>query len=295
MSTLIHHRTLFLGAALCCAMALQAHATVLLNDTFADGNRTTQSLPGSAQWYVGGASSTASVSASSGLTLTQNKAGIGTAVAYFTPTALQVGATLELTFSYSFHTAAVADNNFQFGLYNSGGSHLTQDGLGFNNSLFNNYTGYATSGVFGVDPSGPGRDHIESRGLAAGNNLLSMGTYTEGKTYIQQGAATPGEIYQASMQIARTASGITVTSQIGSTQMVQQYTGTGVTQFDAVGIFSNGNTSSFTFDSVRVEVVGNAPEPSVAAGIVLLGVAGISPALRRRIADFLEKRKSGFC
>jgi len=276
-------------------MALQAHATVLLNDTFADGNRTTQALPGSAQWYIGGASSIASTNASSGLTLTQTKAATATTMAYFTPTTLQIGDTLELTFSYSFHTAAVADNSFQFGLYNSGGSRLTKDGLGFNNSLFNNYTGYATSGVFGVDPSGLGRDHIESRGLAAGNNLNSMGTYTEGKTYIQQGAATPDQIYQASMQIARTAAGITVTSQIGNTQMVQQYTGAGAAQFDAVGIFSNGNTSAFTFDSVRVELAANAPEPSVTAGLALLGLAGAGRALRRRIADFLGKRKNGFC
>ena len=87
------------------------------------------------------------------------------------------------------------------------------------------------------------------------------------------------------MQITRTASGLTVVSEIGTTQIVQQFTGDSVTQFDTVGIFSNGNTGVFTFDNVDVEVVGGAPEPSTAAGMAALGMAVAGSALRRRILE----------
>lgn len=275
-----------LGVALCLFLGVFGHqlgATILLDDTFSDGNRTAINLSTSAQWFVGGASSVASVNSATGLTLTQTGAAQATALGYFNATTLQVGQSLELSFSYSFKNAAVADNAFQFGLYNSGGQYLTKDGTGFNNNVFKNYTGYATSGVFGIDPSGLGRDHIEERLPLAGNNFNSMGTYAEGLEHIQQGAATPGEMYEASMRITRTASGMTVTSQIGTAQIVQQFAGTAATQFDTVGIFSNGNTGVFTIDNVKVDLMGVAPEPPTAAGVALLGMAAAVNKLRRRL------------
>lgn len=259
----------------CCLLAFwsaRAGATlVLLNDTFADGDRTTQALPGSAHWLTGGPQTNVSVSSDTGLTFKDASAEKATAMAYFTPQDLAVGASLTLSFNYSFTQTANADNSFMFGLYNSGGSYLTKDSSSFNNKIFNNYTGYATSGVFGTDPSGPGRDHIEVRNLT-GQNLLSIATYTEGTEYKQSGAATPGEIYTASMQIARTASGITVTSQIGNTTMTQTYTSSMFTKFDSVGVFSNGDTGSFTMDNVQLDYVG-APEPPVVFALAFFGVS----------------------
>jgi len=275
--------TRLLAGIVCLFLAHQSCATVLLDDTFADGDRTTQSVPSSAKWVVGGPSSIVSVSPTSGLTLTQTASAQATALAAFNKVTLQVGQSLDLSFSYSFNNTSVADNAFMFGLYNSGGQALPQDGTGFNSSVFKNYTGIATSGVFGIDPSGPGRDHIEERLPSAGNNLNSIGTYTEGQESIQHGAATPGEIYEASMQITRTASGLTVVSEIGTTQIVQQFAGDAITQFDTVGIFSNGNTGVFTFDNVDVEMVGVAPEPSTSAGIAALGMLVVGSTLRRRI------------
>ena len=279
-----------LAGALYLCWGLPAHATLLLDDTFADGDRTTRLLPTSAQWYTGGPSSIVSVNSASGLTFTETKSATATALAYFNPTTLQVGQSLALSFSYSFQKTAVSDNDFQFGLYNSGGQYLTKDGTGLNNAIFNNYTGYATSGVFGIDPSGLGREHIEERFAAAGNNLNSMGTYTEGQVHIQRDAATPGEIYEASMQITRTAAGMTVVSNIGSTQSVQQFAGTATFQFDTVGIFSNGNTGVFTLDNVDVNFMGVAPEPATSAALAALAMLAVGGALRRRISGFLASR-----
>ena len=249
---------------------MEAHATLLLNDSFLDGDRTTQNLPNSAAWYTGGPGTNVSVNSNTGITFADASAGKATAMSYFTPTNLNVGDALTLTFNYSFTQTATADNSFMFGLYNSGGSFATKDSVGFNNSIFNSYTGYATSGVFGVDPSGPGRDHIEARDQL-GHNLLSIGTYSEGSEYIQSGAATPGEIYTASMKISRTAAGITVQSQVGNTVMQQNYTQSMFTTFDSVGVFSNGNTGSFAIDGVKLEYIG-APEPSSFLTVALFGM-----------------------
>lgn len=212
-----------------------------------------------------------------GLTFQDASAGQATAMANFNPVTLQVGQSLTLSFTYSFAQTATGDNNFLFGLYNSGGFSLAKDGLGFNNALFNNYTGYATSGVFGVDPSGPGRDHIETRDKT-GHNLLSIATYTEGMEHIQRGGATPGQMYEASMAIARTVEGITVESRIGASDIVQTYTAGLFTTFDAVGIFASGNTGVFTIDDVKLDYAG-LPEPSSFLAITLFGMAVFSGAI----------------
>ena len=269
-------------------LSARAGATVILRDTFSDGSYSNQALPGSANWYIGGPTPNMSISPTTGLTFADASAQKATAMAYFTPTDLAVGASLKLSFNYSFTQVANADNSFMFGLYNSGGNYLSKDSsINFNNKIFENYTGYATSGVFGTDPSGLGRDHIEARNLT-GDNLLSIGTYTEGNTSIQSGAATPGQIYTASMSIARTAAGVTVTSQIGNTTMTQTYTSGMFTKFDAVGVFSNGNSGSFSMDNVQLDYVG-APEPSTFYALGLFGAAVFGRTSLRAGRKLLEK------
>jgi len=124
--------------------------------------------------------------------------------------------------------------------------------------------------VFGPDPSGPGRDHIEVRDKTA-NNLLSISSYTEEQQYIQTGAATPGEFYTASLRLSRTAEGITVQSKIGNTEVIQSFATGLLTKFDSLGIFSNGNTGSFTIDNVQLQYSG-VPEPNTFFGMALFGV-----------------------
>lgn len=276
-----------LAAGLLFLHGTPARAVLLLNDTFADAERLTQSGVNSARWYTGGLGSTASVSSSSGLTLDASS-GKATAMAYFNPTTLGVGETISLSFNYSFGAIANGDNNFMFGLYDSGGSYLTQDNLGFNNSLFSHYTGVATSGVFGPDPSGPGRDHIELRDKVA-NNLLSISSYSEGLESRQVGAATPGEVYSASMAITRTSTGLMVESKIGTTTMVQKFEGTSLTRFDAVGVFATGNTGSFTVDGVKVEYTG-LPEPSSLLAMGFFGSVLLGGVVRRRLQEFTNRR-----
>jgi len=260
---------------------VRAGATVLINDTFSDGSRTNQALPGSAHWYAGGDSSTVNVTNQA---LTSNASNTGV-MAYFAATTLSVGASLTLSFDYQFSTPSSVENSFMFGLYDSTGSQVAKDGVNFNAPTFRNYTGYATSGVFGVDSSGTGFDHIEERDIN-NKNLLAMNSYTEGDSTVQSGAATPGQIYEASMQISRTAAGIVVQSQIGNTVMIQTYTNSMFTTFDTVGIFSNGDTGSFSLDNVQLDYVG-APEPSTFFAMMFLGMAVFGKMFRCTVRDML--------
>ncbi|MEI6560560.1 MAG: hypothetical protein WCO68_00570 [Verrucomicrobiota bacterium] len=230
-----------------------------------------------------------SISPTKGLTFADGNNDKSTAMAYFTPTDLAVGASLKLSFNYSFTQTAVDANAFMFGLYNSGGARLTKDSSNnfANDSLFNSYTGYAVSGVFGADLTDKGSDHIEARNLT-GSSLLSLDSYTQGTSYKQSGAATPGQMYTASMSIARTAAGVTVTSQIGNTMMTQTYTGSMFTKFDAVGVFSNGNSGSFTMDNIQLDYVG-APEPSTFYALGLFGAAVFGRTSLRAGRKLLEK------
>ena len=220
------------------------------------------------------------------MTFNDASASKATTMAYFTPTNLSVGASLTLTFTYKFTQTAIADNSFMFGLYNSGGSYATKDSVGFNNKIFDNYTGYATSGVFGTDSSALGFDHIEAR-TQTGHDLLSIGTYTEGTQHIQSGAAAPGAFYTASMKVSRMASGVLVESQIGDTVMQQTYSSSVFTRFDSVGIFSNGNSGSFTIDNVKLSYDG-APEPSSFIAMGLFGIAVFGKTVKRKVLGLLQ-------
>lgn len=261
--------------------AAPARATVLLNDTFSDGDRIIRSLPTSGQWFSGGPASNLSVSAETGLTFEKSNGNKAMAMAYFAPTDLIVGQSISLSFNYSFQSATTAENSLMFGLYNSGGVFLTKDNSSFNNAIFDNYTGYATSGVFGVDASGSGLDHIEVRNVQ-GHDLLNMDTYTQGADYVQSGASSPGTIYTASMQITRTESGLTVESKIGNTEMVQKYSAEMFTRFDTVGIFANNNTGTFTVNDISIEYMG-APEPSTGIVISLFGLLVFGKSLGTHI------------
>jgi len=253
-----------------------------MDDTFSDGSRTNQALPGSAHWYAGGESRTVGVT-SQGLTFQNSNDGV---MAYFSATTLNVGDSLTLSFDYSFTKTVQNDNSFMFGLYNSAGSQMSQDGGNFNANTFKNYTGYATSGILGKDTSKTGFDHIETRNIK-NNNLINMSTYTEGDTDVQSGAATPGQIYEASMQISRTAAGIVVQSQIGDTVMVQTYTNAMFTTFDTVGVFApNGDAGTFTLDNVQLDYVG-APEPSTFFAMMLLGMAVFGKVFGRTVRGML--------
>jgi hypothetical protein len=82
-------------------------------------------------------------------------------------------------------------------LFNSGGSRVATDNSGFNNSIFNAYSGYVAAGILGPDTSGLGRYKIAERNSTA-NNLLTTSSYTIlGSNIKQTGGASAGVTYNA--------------------------------------------------------------------------------------------------
>ena len=257
------HRTdwLCVGFLLAVCVAPLAHSQVLVNDDFSDGERLTQNLPGSLHWYIGGANN-ASVSNGS-LLLTADVGGStpnsihdGT-LAYFTaagsPLTLTVGQSLTLSFAYSYSNFDSGDWNFRFGFFNSGGLRTTTDNSGFNNAIFNGYTGYQATGVLGPDPSGPGRYKIAQRNLTA-NNLLTTTSYSILGANVKQTAGTNlGQTYSASLTINyANATNMILTSVIAGQTLVRTNLSGLSTNFDTVGIFAPGTPGNFTISNVRI-------------------------------------------
>lgn len=249
------------------------HASILLDDTFANGNRTTQNLPTSAHWFSGGTTARANVTGGR-LVFSGAPSGDigGGGLAYFTatgsPEVLQLGQSITLSFDYSFGTTDTKDWSFGFGLFNSGGSRVTVDNTGFNAGIFKNYVGYEVAGIFGTDTSS-GRYKIAQR-TGAANNLLSTSTYTVlGSGIKQTGGITPGVTYSASLIITYVnPTNIVIESMIDGQALFRTNTTGLITSFDTVGIFASDKPDSLTIDNILVDPY-FVPEPSIISFIAL--------------------------
>jgi hypothetical protein len=249
------------------------HAQVLLNDTFSDNERSTQNLPTSAAWYVGG-SSGATTSAATGqlVTTTGTSAGANTNLAaYFTtsgsPQTLLVGETVTLSFSVSFAGASFvpAADAFRFGLFNSGGNRVTTDLTTGNgaDAAFNSWTGYSAWVPVGnvTSTSAAIRERTgTSTTLYAGgaNPPLATVAYTANTLQLST-------TYTGNLSITRNTSNSTISFDLGGvTTSFSDTTGNYFT-FDSVAFFGTGGAfgtnGTFTLDNVSVSVV---PEPSTA-------------------------------
>jgi hypothetical protein len=242
----------------------------LLSDTFADGNRTNQSLPDSAAWYSGGLSGDAS--AASFQLLASNIAGSNRGfIAYFTasgsPVTLDVGQSMVLSAQVQTIGAAGGDARFQFWAFNSGGSRIAVDNSAFNNAIFNGYTGYGVTN----DPVGvhPARYQIRERVSGANNLLIGANTPLLGGS--AQSINMTANLTAVSLTLHRTGvSEMTITGSIGGTPIVRTDT-TGIfTSFDSIGILTSNDTLTGNLVIDNVTVI---PEPGTFA---LLAVSALS-------------------
>jgi hypothetical protein len=162
-------------------------------------------------------------------------------------------------------------------LFNSGGSRVATDNSGFNNSIFNAYSGYVAAGILGPDTSGLGRYKIAERNSTA-NNLLTTSSYTIlGSNIKQTGGASAGVTYNASLSLYYAdATHMVLTSVIDGQTLVRTDTSGLITSFDTVGIFAPGAPAAFTFDDVNISVI-SVPEPStlVMTSIGLVTLMGV--------------------
>ncbi|MEX0777681.1 MAG: PEP-CTERM sorting domain-containing protein [Phycisphaeraceae bacterium] len=266
-------------------MGGQASADILVNDTFSDAERSTQSLPSSVHWFGGSATTTLAVT-SGALVLpatTQPKES-GT-LGFFTvddsPLTLNVGDTLKLSFTITTPVGAkVDDNSFWYGFLDStAGTRPTVDGS-FDNARYNAYTGYlAAAPLAGAHTL---RNKIVQR-VGGANNLTTSANVSQ----IGATAATPNlaaGTYTFSLTMVRdSATQITLTSDMGGVELIRVDDATDdqplLTAFDSVFIWTSNSSVAVPIDDILVEFTpAVVPEP---ASLALMGF-GVAVVVGRR-------------
>lgn len=254
------------------AALMPAEATVLRDDTFADGTRT--------GWYTSRPGSDLTASSDDGGKMVATVGGTShQIVTYFTDTAnpvsLEVGETLQITTVLTFEGLSSSLNAFlRVGVFNSGGARITSDEHTTLSDTFRLYRGY---GPFGSRPAG-----INRLAKRTGNSvaLLVDGTpWTMVETIPTAYSLTNNTEYTLLMKLTRTNESemlvnTTVTIDGNSFPITFTDTSSPFTTFDTFAIAMGGASSpssyldSFTVHSMRVEVI---PEPT---SLTLLGLAG---------------------
>lgn len=289
------------AAALACALGVcaivPASATIIIDETFADGNRTTQNPPDSLAWYS--SQDPANITTAVGSMALSGGGGTGaqSAMAYFPSVSLNVGQTLTLSMNFmptgTLGTAATL-NAIRFGIFNSnGGTVISADGQ--NPSMAaNTYVGYV--GRMNLSQAGgTTTTNVLERGANAGTLLTTSGAYTTnlGTAGSIVDSLTLDTAYALTLTLNRTAaSSMTITFSLSGGDLIgsaiASYTDTTgiVTSFDSLGFsyFGNSGTgfSSASFSNIQMEVV---PEPSTAA-LALVGMLGVAGMARRRLSQF---------
>src|SRR5208282_3390835 len=272
--------------ALVFGVAVPGYATVLLDDTFADGTRNNQNLPTDSAWYV---------SSSSSWNTTVNAMSVamgGTAilgVTYFgtnssSPVRLQVGDTLTVTLWFNFNGVAPLNSSqgFRIGVFNFAESTLsppwTTADLGSNDGQGSGVQGYALLQVFGANFSSTSPMELGKRTTVSDSSLLgSTSDYTSLATGPGSTNNFPGftnaTAYSLQLTLYRTNSttlAITATwqNQASGAVLATSVMDTGSTNFNFDGIgfrpAKAGTTSTnITFTEVRVDLVSAATSPSI--------------------------------
>lgn len=268
------------------AFAQSAVQTVIVNDTFADGDRATAaSLPDSAQWFSSGGASTLTVTNNALAFTTLSTAGRH-ALAHFPAQSLAVGESIEFSFDFRTSTGFIDQaSGLRFGLYSTNGNNpVTED-----NVSSSSYIGYAitTNGNPTVGGSNP--TQVRKRSTTSGQLITSTGAYAiVGNTGGVFSPFAANITYRATLLVERLEG--------DSVRITLRYTGgalptythmvidsvAAVMTFDtlAIAIGSSGSvaaTTQFEMDNVSVIHIGPTP-PAITAEPVAVTVPHGDPA-----------------
>ncbi len=274
------YRNFFIIAVLV-GIATPSHAVVILDDTWADGNRSNTSLPTNAAWY---ASSGSALTATTGsMTLTLGSSAI-LAVSYFTtnaasPVQLTIGDTLLTTITFTFNGVAAENTSegFRLGVYEFGSNRVSAD-FSSNSSQGGGVQGYALFQNMGTAFNSASPMDIRVRTNVTDTSLLgSTGDYASlgtgpGNTNNFGGFAS-GTSYTLQYAFQRTASNamaITVSwlNPTNGATLVTSVTDNNATNFNFDGIGfrpseASEAASSTIFQQVKVEYIPGATPPSI--------------------------------
>ena len=251
-----------IGVALLAAFS--ASATVLLDDTFADGTRTNQNLPTDSAWFTTSAANMRAFTNSLSIT---NASGSSSWWTYFTPSGspvvLGVGDTLDVTLSFTVVGVGAQNSskNLRFGLYNSAGVRAAGDG-----SLpTTNYLGYIFFSNFGL--TWGANNELRYRSAFANTDPLNASgdstIFGTGINAVASPAFSNNVPYTLDFTLTRSnATTIIFTATYaggGLTNAVTAADGTGnFTNFDMLHIRPSGFASTatnFIFSEVKVSLV----------------------------------------
>ena len=283
-----HVCILFVLAAIV-GLAGVSHATVYLDDTWADGTRNNQALPTNSAWFC---STSGSLTASTGaMSLAVGNGGIA-ALTYFTTNDtnsvhLDVGDTLVATISLSFSGVAAQNSSssgFRMGLFDFADSTLSpkrvssDSGLGGNNTQGNGVQGYALFQNMGATFNNSNPMTIVKRTTLSDSALLgTTGDYTTltngpGNTSSFPGFAN-GTNYVLQYTFQRTgASALAITiswlNPANDATLTTSFTDSSATNFNFDGMAlrpsgSGSAASTIIFSEAKVELIRGATAPSI--------------------------------
>ncbi len=272
------------------ALALTTRAdTILIDEQFADLNRTGDTLPGSAAWVSGAHHATGaftSLDASSGtLVWDHTNAGLNSFSgiwAYFAPAAtpltLAVGEGLQLTGEVSFSGGGFSTgaNAFRWGVFDSNSGRVTTDFAG------NNATGLSSGTTFGAYRGYAGQSTVSATEFT-GNGLLARERTGSGSGWFTSTDFTdvPGTLaeepeflastlYTFTLTLRRVAGGMEVQAGINGALSPVGLDASPVLEFDTLAFFTvDALTHNITLDNLRLTHLAAVPEPTTG---VLLGM-----------------------
>jgi hypothetical protein len=245
-----------------------ADPVILLQETFPANSRSTQNLPGSAQWLLARSASPSGISNGAwSITALNETARSFFGLAYFTasgsPLELKVGDSLTLAFQASVSNASGGGQGLRFGFFHSKGARLTGDISTTSSTTLNGYSGYGVFSDFKSSPSATGSLQIMRR--PGGADALFTGQAVGGFTIIGASGTAPSvaaaSFERVTLKLKRiNETSVEITTTVAGTALVRTDSTLNLTTFDSVSIFSDGNSGTVSLRDITV-ALGDLPEP----------------------------------
>ena len=272
-------------------LAATGGAQTVVNDTFSDNERLTDSAPNSLRWTSGAHHSTAasaftSLDASGGQLFWDHTTGgnnsfsgiWGHFIAGASPLTLLVGETMTLGFDVTFSGGlfSTSPNGFRWALFDSNNSRITTDFAGTNatgissGTTFSGWRGYVAQ-LAANSSEVAGSTFLTRERVLSGNGLFVSAEYADiaGSSVDEPtiSAATP---YHATLTLERTVGGMIVQGSFNGVSTIAGTDATPVTEFDTISFFTlDVLTQDITLDNISLTVT---PEPTCAALLSLSGI-----------------------